>query len=87
MTKRRISRKVTAPKKCDPDRALAAAEVLAAVWLNESSFELEYKVDDPPVVEEDKDGNPWVTVKVQVPQLDVDMWADGEHIDQNREED
>jgi hypothetical protein len=69
------------PKKCDPDRALAAAEVLEAVWLSEKHFELEHKVDDPPVAEIDDEDHVWITVKIHVPALDVDMWIDGTHGD------
>lgn len=46
------------------------------MWLD--NFELETEIRQVAVVE-DKDGNPWVTVRIQVPQLDVDMWLDGEH--------
>ena len=67
--------------KCDPDRALAAAEVLEAVWLREGKFELEHTIEDPPIAEVDDDGQVWVTVKVHVPALDIDMWAEGTHCD------
>lgn len=60
-------------------RADAAAEVLEAVWLHEDHFELDYKIDNPPVVEEDKQGYAWVTVKIHVPALDIDCWIDGSH--------
>lgn len=60
-------------------RADAAAEVLEAVWLHENNFELECKIDNPPVVEEDKQGHAWVTVKIHVPALDIDCWLDGTH--------
>ncbi len=72
----------TAPyaKKCAADRADAAAEVLGAVWLSEKHFELEHIIDATDVTE-DADGNPWVTVRIQVPQLDVDCWLDGSHRD------
>jgi hypothetical protein len=63
------------PKRCDPDRALAAAEVLETVWLND--FELECKVDDPPIVETDDEDHVWISVKIHVPALDVDTWLDG----------
>lgn len=68
------------PKKLAPDRALAAAEVLQAVWLHEDHFELETKVaDNPPIAEMDSEGHVWVTVKLHVPALDIDMWLDGTH--------
>lgn len=67
-------------KKSDPDRADAAAEVLEAVWLSEKHFELEHVVDATDVTE-DADGNPWVTVRIQVPQFDIDCWLDGTHRD------
>ncbi len=63
-------------KKCKADRGEAAREVLQAVWLD--SWELETEVRPTAVVEDD-DGNPWVTVRICVPQLDVDMWLAGEH--------
>ncbi len=69
------------PVACDPDRALAAAEVLAAVWLRAEKFELEHRVDDPPVAEVDDEGHTWVTVRIHVPALDVDLWLDGTHCD------
>lgn len=69
------------PGKCDADRALAAAEVLEVVWLREEKFELEHTIGDPPVAEVDDEGQVWVTVKVHVPALDIDMWADGTHCD------
>lgn len=78
------------PKKCDPDRAAAAAEVLAAVWLSENHFELEYKIDEPPIAEVDSHDYVWVTVKLHVPALDIDMWIDGthgDHPDNNASED
>lgn len=74
-------------KKCKPARAEAAAEVLATVWLSENNFELEYKIDPKDVVTEDQDGNPWVTVRIQVPQLDVDLWLDGSHRDHPNNQD
>lgn len=67
------------PKLVDPNRALAAAEVLAAVWLSEKHFELDNKVSDPPIAEQDEDGYIWVTVKIHVPALDIDMWLDCTH--------
>lgn len=69
---------------CDPRRAIAAAEVLAAVWLGDKNFELEAKVDDPPnppIAEVDSEGRVWVTVKLHVPALDIDAWIDGTHGD------
>lgn len=75
-----------ARKKCPKDRGVAAAEVLAAVWLSEKHFELDFEVDKDGVTE-DKDGNPWVTVRIQVPQLDVEMWGDGTHRDHPNNED
>src|SRR5436309_14791106 len=74
------ARPANTPKRCAPDRAEAAAEVLEAVWLTENSFELEHKIDPADVIE-DEDGNPWVAVRIQVPQLDVDTWLDGTHLD------
>lgn len=71
--------KVTAPRKPTPERAVAAAEVLAAVWLSEEHFELDYKIEHPPVAETDADGHTWVTVKIHVPCLDIDVWLEGEH--------
>lgn len=67
------------PKRCDPDRALAAVEVLEAAWLREEKFKLEHRVDDPPVTEMDNEDHVWVTVRVHVPALDIDMWTDGAH--------
>jgi hypothetical protein len=65
-------------KPIDPDRALAAAEVLAAVWL--SNFELETKVSAPPIADRgEEDRHVWITVKIHVPALDIDMWLDGTH--------
>lgn len=75
-----ITKPKRARKKCNADRAIAAGEVLAAVWLGEKHFELDFEIDDKDVTE-DKDGNPWVTVRIQVPQLDVEMWRDGTHGD------
>lgn len=69
------------PRKADPGRAEAAAEVLRAVWLSERHFELETQVGDPPTVEEDSEGHLWVPVKIHVPALDVDAWLDGTHLD------
>lgn len=66
-------------KAVDPDRARAAAEVLAAVWLSENNFELDTKVSDPPIAEQDDEGHIWVTVKIHVPALDIDCWLDGTH--------
>ena len=68
----------------DPDRANAASEVLQAVWLAEKHFDLESEVvleGGRPVVDEDAEGHLWVTVKLHVPALDVDMWLDGTHTD------
>jgi len=73
--------KKSGPGKCDPERACAAAEVLEAVWLHERKFELEHTIEDPPVAEVDDAGQVWVTVKVHVPALDIDMWAEGTHCD------
>lgn len=69
------------PKKCDPERALAAAEVLEAVWLSEKHFELDHEIEDPPIAEMDGEDHVWVTVKIHVPALDIDMWIDGTHSD------
>lgn len=69
------------PKRCDPDRALAAAEVLQAVWLSEKHFELEHEIGDPPVAEVDDEDRVWITVKIHVPALDVDLWLEGTHPD------
>lgn len=63
-------------KKTTAKRAEAAREVLQAVWL--CDFELVTKVQVVAVLE-DADGNAWVTVRIEVPALDVDMWFDGEH--------
>ncbi len=71
----------TGRRVCDPDRALAAAEALAAVWLHEKHFELEHRIGDPPVAETDDEGHVWVTVQVHVPALDIDCWLDGSHTD------
>lgn len=68
-------------RKPDADRATAAVEVLQAVWLSEQHFDLEHKVDDPPLVREDSEGHLWVTVELHVPALDVDAWLDGTHVD------
>lgn len=65
-------------KKPDPERAEAAAEVLAAVWLNEK-FDLESKISDPLVAEVDADGYMWITVQLHVPALDIDMWLERTH--------
>lgn len=84
----KIETKKATFKKCKPERALAATEVLAAVWLSENNFELEYNIDASDVTE-DVAGNPWVTVRIQVPQLDVELWLDDTHPDQphNKNED
>ena len=82
MTRRRAPKS----KPCDPDRAIAAAEVLAAVFLNEKNFDLESKVGDPPIAETDSEGHVWVTVKLHVPALDIDMWQDGSHPDNQSED-
>jgi hypothetical protein len=58
-------------------RDVAAAEVLEAVWLKD--FELEHKIDSPPVVTVDDEGARWVHVRILVPQLDVDLWEEGTH--------
>jgi hypothetical protein len=68
-------------KAVDPDRAVAAAEVLAAVWLSEKNFELDTKVSDPPTAKQDAEEHVWITVKIHVPALDIDMWIDGTHSD------
>lgn len=65
----------------DPDRAQAAAEVLAAVWLSEKNFELDSLIGDPPVAEQDAEGHVWVSVKIHVPALDIEMWLEGSHRD------
>lgn len=68
----------------DPARAEAAGEVLQAVWLSEKHFDLESELvlqGGAPVVDEDAEGHLWVTVKLHVPALDVDMWLDGTHTD------
>lgn len=85
-TKKAPKRKVaaTAKPKIDPDRAEAAAEVLQAVWLSEKNFDLESEIvlkDGRPIVDQDGDEQLWVTVKLQVPRLDVDCWLDGTHLD------
>lgn len=67
------------PRSITAARAIAAAEVLEAVWLHD--LELDHEVDSPPIVGIDKHGGPWVTVRILVPQLDVDMWEDGTHCD------
>lgn len=78
---------ITKPKQTpaiDPDRAEAAGEVLQAVWLSEKHFELENEVvleGGRPIVHQDAEGHLWVTVKLHVPALDVDMWLDGTHCD------
>lgn len=69
------------PKPADPDRALAAAEVLAAAWLGEKHFELDTMIGDPPIAEQDAEGHVWVTVKIHVPALDIDAWLEGTHVD------
>lgn len=56
-------------------------EVLQAVWLSEQHFDLEHRVGDPPLVQEDSEGHLWVTVELHVPALDVDAWLDGTHVD------
>lgn len=83
------TRKPKKTKSVDPDRALAAAEVLAAVWLSEKNFDLDTKVSDPAIAELDDEEHVWVTVKIHVPALDIDMWLDGTHSDHpdNAEED
>jgi len=68
-------------KKVNPDRAIAAANVLAAVWLSEKNFDLDTKISDPPITEQDNEEHVWVTVKIHVPALDIDMWLDGTHSD------
>ena len=85
---------IVKPPAIDPDRAKAAAEVLQAVWLSEKHFELESAVvlaGGRPIVHQDAEGHLWVTVKLHMPALDVDMWLDGTHMDhpdnQNEEED
>ena len=88
-TKKKAAKKKTAVAKpaapaIDPDRAIAAAEVLQAVWLSEKHFELENEVvleGGHPIVQQDAEGHLWVTVKLHVPALDVDMWLDGTHCD------
>lgn len=60
-------------------RAIAAGEVLSAIWLKD--FELDVEMDNPPEVSVDKQGQNWVTVRIHVPRLDVDMWEDGTHGD------
>jgi hypothetical protein len=78
MTKRKPNK--VEPKPVDPDCALAAAEVLAAVWLSEKHFELENKISDPPIAERgEEDHHVWITVKIHVPALDIDTWLDGTH--------
>ena len=67
------------PAKIDPDRAEAARDVLEHVFLAEKNFDLEALITE--TVEEDAAGHVWVTVKLHVPALDVDMWLDGTHID------
>lgn len=79
-TPRAAKPKTTAPKICDPDRALAASEVLSAVFLAEKNFDLESKIDER-TAEVDSEGHVWVTVKLHVPALDIDMWIDGTHGD------
>ena len=81
----RTTKKVKRPKTVTLERALAAAEVLAAVWLHENHFELETKIGDPPVAVEDAEGHVWVTVKMHVPALDIDLWIEGTHPNQNDE--
>jgi hypothetical protein len=83
-TKKKSSPKKTKTKQptpVDPDRALAASEVLQHIFLNEKNFDLESKIDDPPLAEQDDEGHVWVTVKLHVPRLDIDMWLDGTHLD------
>lgn len=60
-------------------RAVAAGEVLAAIWLKD--FELDVEIDNPPVCEVDEHGHSWVTVRIHVPALDIDLWEDGTHGD------
>lgn len=85
-TKKRVAKVVAAPAAVaglDPAaEAEAAAEVVQAVWLHEDHFELENEVvtlDGIPLVEADAEGHLWVTVKIHVPRLDVEMWLDGTH--------
>lgn len=78
------SKKPVPKKPVDPARAEAAGEVLQAVWLSEKHFDLESELvlqGGAPVVDEDAEGHLWVTVKLHVPALDVDMWLDGTHTD------
>jgi hypothetical protein len=74
-----MSGKKRTKAKASPERALAAAEVLAAVWLSDENFELDHKIGDPPVAEVYDDGHTWVTVKIHVPCLDIDLWIEGAH--------
>lgn len=79
-----------APPAADPDRAVAAAEVLEAVFLGEKNFDLESQVvqkDGQPVVDQDADECLWVTVRIHVPRLDVDTWLDGTHLDHPNNQD
>lgn len=75
----------TRSKPVPTNRAIAAGEVLTKVFLAGKNFDLEHKiVEDPasvPVAETDSDGYVWVTVKLHVPALDIDMWIAGTHID------
>ncbi len=73
--------KQSKPRSVDPDRATAAAEVLAAVWLSEKNFELDTMIGDSPIAERDAEGHVWVTVKIHVPALDIDAWLEGTHVD------
>lgn len=74
------------PVEVGPDAARleAAAEVLQAVFLHEKHFDLESTIvqrHGRPVVDQDEEGHLWVTVRLHVPALDVDMWLDGTHPD------
>lgn len=68
-------------RKPDPKRAMAASEVLQAVWLNARHFDLEHKIASPPRARADREGHLWVTVELHVPALDIDAWLDGTHVD------
>jgi hypothetical protein len=61
-------------------RAQAAIEVLDKVWLSAQDLP-EYEIQGADC---DRRSNVWVTVRFQVPDLDVDLWRDGEHRDQEK---
>jgi len=86
---KKVRAKKTTPR-VDPALAEAAVEVLQAVWLHENNFELEHEIVQDAgqlVVTQDAEEHLWVTVRVHVPRLDIDMWLDGTHPANTTEDD